>query len=125
MSGHKDKRFGERLSTAADARRALLEKFRARPTADDPAVVARQQARQDISDARDARKAEQETARLEREAARKAQEAHEGVAREAREAAEQEQRAREAAEVQEREAALENERKAARDARYAARKARK
>src|SRR3712207_3713725 len=118
MSGHKDKKFSERLSTATDAKKAMLEKFRARPAADDPAVVARQEARQAISDARDARKAE-------REAARKAQDARDAAEREARELAEQEQRNREAAEAQEREAALEVERKAVRDARYAARKTRK
>jgi hypothetical protein len=33
MSGHKDKKFNERLSTAAEAKKALLEKFRARPAA--------------------------------------------------------------------------------------------
>jgi Family of unknown function (DUF6481) len=118
MSGYTNKNFSERLSTAAEARKAMLDKFRARPTADDPAVVARQEARQAISDARQARTAE-------KEAARRAEEAREAAERSAREAAEQEQRLREAAELAEREAALETERKAARDARYAARKARK
>jgi hypothetical protein len=125
MRGHKDKKFGERLSTAADAKKAMLDKFRARPPADDPSVVARQEARQAVSDARDARLAEQEIARAEEEAARQAQEAHAAAERDARELAEQERRSREAAEALEREAALEIERKAARDARYAARKARK
>jgi hypothetical protein len=98
--------FNERLSTAAKARQAALEKFRARPRADDPAVAERQAARLATSQARDARKAARalETARLEEEAIRRT--------------------AEEAAEKAAREVTLEAERKAARDARYAARKAR-
>ncbi len=118
MSGHKDKKFSERLSTAADAKKAMLDKFRARPAADDPAVIARRAARQAISDARQARIAERGAARL-------AQEVREAAERHAHEMAEQERRVHEAAEAAEREAALELERKAARDARYAARKGRK
>jgi Family of unknown function (DUF6481) len=46
MSGFKNSDdFNERLSTGAKARRALLEKFRARARADDPAVLERQAAR--------------------------------------------------------------------------------
>ncbi len=104
----------DRLEAAAKAKQAMLEKFRTRPAADDPAVIARQEARQAISDARAARVAEREAAH----AAQAAQVAE-------REAAIAAQAAREAAEATEREAALEVERKAARDARYAARKARK
>ena len=118
MARHTNKNFSERLSTAADAKKTMVEKFRARPAADDPAVVARHEARRAISDAREARKAEQETTR-------RVQDAHEAATRVARDMAEQEQRSLEAAEALEREAALEVERKAARDARYAARKARK
>ena len=117
MARHTNKNFSERLSTAADAKRTMLEKFRARPAAEDPAVVARQEARRAISDAREARMAEQE-------ATRKVQDAHEAAEREARMMAERERQTLEAAEALEREAALEIERKAARDARYAARKAR-
>jgi hypothetical protein len=106
--------FNARLSTAAKAKQASLEKFRARPRADDPAVVERQATRLASSKARDARKAARlgETTRLEEEAIRQAAEE---VARKA--ATEAEKAAREVA--------LEVERKAARDARYAARKARK
>ena len=118
MTRHTNKNFSERLRTAADAKNTMLEKFRARPAADDPAVVARQEARRAISDARQARKAEQE-------AIRRVQDAHENAERQAREIAEQEQRTLDAAKALEREAALEIERKAARDARYAARKSRK
>ena len=102
-----DDDFNERLGTAAKARQALLEKFRARPKPDDPAAVERQAARLAVSHAREARKAERKAAR-EAEAARL-----------------QAETARQAAEEAAREAALEAERKAARDARYAARKARK
>ena len=37
--------LSERLSTAAAAKRAMLERFRNRPAADDPAVIAREEAR--------------------------------------------------------------------------------
>jgi hypothetical protein len=119
MSGSKnDDDFNERLSAAAKAKQALLEKFRARPKPDDPAVIEREAARLATSQAREQRAAERkaardaETRRLEEEAARKAAEEA------ARKAAEEAERV-----AQER--ALEVERKAARDARYAARKARK
>ena len=118
MSGHTNKNFSERLSTAAQAKKAMLDKFRARPAPDDPAVVAKHEARQALSDAREARTAEREAARI-------AQKARETAERSARETADKEQRVREDAELTQREAALKSERKAARDARYAARKARK
>jgi hypothetical protein len=118
MTRHTNKNFSERLRTAADAKNTMLERFRARPAADDPAVVARQEARRALSDAREARIAEQE-------ATRKVQDAQEAAEREARVVAERERRTLEAAEALEREAALEIDRKAARDARYAARKSRK
>jgi Family of unknown function (DUF6481) len=114
MSAFKDSDdFNERLSTAAKARQVSLEKFRARPRADDPAVVERQAARLATSQARDTRKAVRaaETARLEEEAIRQAAE---DVARKATVEAEK------AAQ----EVTLGAERKAVRDARYAARKAR-
>jgi hypothetical protein len=58
MSGFKNSDdFNERLSMAATAKQAMLEKFRARARADDPAVMERQAARLATSHARDARKA--------------------------------------------------------------------
>ncbi len=117
--------LSERLSTAANAKKALLDKFRARPAADDPDVVARGEARKAISEARETRTAEREAARAEEQAREAAERAREAAERVGRELAAQEQQAREAAETAEREAALEIERKAQRDARYAARKARK
>ena len=57
MSGFKNSAdFDERLSTAAKAKQATLEKFRARPRADDPSAVEREAARLATSQARDARK---------------------------------------------------------------------
>jgi hypothetical protein len=114
MSGFKNSDdFNERLSAAAKARQVSLEKFRARPRADDVAVAEQRAARLATSQARNARKAARaaETARLQEEVIRQAAEE---VARKA--TAEAEKAAQEVT--------LEAERKAARDARYAARKAR-
>jgi Family of unknown function (DUF6481) len=125
MSAFKENDLKERLSTAADAKRAMLERFRAKPAADDPAVIEREEARKALAAARDARAAERKTAK-EAEAARLAAEQTEREAEAARQA--DDAAVREAtlkAEHEEREAALEAERKAARDARYAARKKRK
>ena len=36
MSGFRDKGFSDRLSTAANARKAMLERVRDKPGADDP-----------------------------------------------------------------------------------------
>jgi hypothetical protein len=125
MSGFKDSDdFNERLSTAAKAKQATLEKFRARARADDPAVLERQAARLATSQARDARKAARaaEITRSEEEAIRHAAEE---AARKATVAAEE--AARKAAAEAEKaalEVALEAERKTARDACYAARKSR-
>ncbi len=80
MSAYKDKGFNERLSTAADARRAMLERARAKPGPDDPAVAERRAARQAISAAREARA-------LERKAAREAELAHEATLEAKRQAA--------------------------------------
>ena len=110
-------RFADRLSAAAKARQAQLDKFRARPGVDDPAVLDRSAARLAVSTARDARLAERKAARQAEDAARKAALEAEQAARAARDA-------EAAAEQAIREVALETERKAARDARYAARKAR-
>lgn len=125
MPRFKDSNVSERLATANKAKQEMLARFKARPADDDPEVVARRQARLEASQARAARIAEREAA----EAARKEREAAEEKIR-------QEEAARLAAEEAEREAAerrleadrqvaLLAEQKAARDARYAARKARR
>lgn len=125
MSGYKDQDFKARLTVAANAKKAMLERFRAKPGLDDPAVVERRNARQAISDAREARLATRRVANAE-EATRRAAEQAARESAAAREAIEQAARAAELnAEEAAKDERLEIARKAARDARYAARKARK
>jgi hypothetical protein len=119
--------FADRQTAAAKARKAQAEKFLARSKYDpsDPAIAEREAKRRAILEAREERAAERQKQKEAAEAARLAKLEEERLAREeqlrleaiAREIAEQERR--------EREAALEAERKLERDARYAARKARK
>ncbi|HEY0184908.1 MAG TPA: DUF6481 family protein [Rhodopila sp.] len=111
---HARTNFDDRLSAAAAAKQALLERFRSRPAVGDPAWIEQQAALKAISDAREARAAERKAAK-EAEAARAA--AEQAERKKAEQAA--------AAEAKARALALEAERKAIRDARYAARKARK
>lgn len=113
--------FTDRQEAAAAAKQALVERFKSRPPADDPAVLARAAERKAIAEARDKRTAEravqkaaEDTKRLEQD--RLAKEAEERAAVEA---------AARAAEQTSRDDAIRAERKAARDAKYAARKARK
>ena len=114
MSGFKEPSFADRQKAAQEARQNILNKFRAKPGLDDPAVRQRQAERE-------AQAAERAKARLAREAAKA-----EKIAREAEAAAQAAaQLEREKEEAVAREVALEAERKAARDARYAARKKRK
>ena len=111
MSGFKEPGFTDRQKAAQQAKRNLMEKFRAQPGPDDPDVAKRRAEREAIA-------AKRETARLEREAARAEQarlEAEVAAAEAARMAREKEE---EAARLE----ALEAEQKAKRDARYAARK---
>jgi hypothetical protein len=117
MKVFKEKTFADRLQEAANARKAALERFKARPAPDDPEVVKRRQERMAIAAAREAREAERKAAKEVEAAARAEQEAIERGEREARER-------REAIEKLIRDSAEAAERKAARDARYAARKAR-
>ena len=113
MSRFKEPSFADRQKAAQQAKKDILNKFRAQPGPDDPAV------KQKLAE-RAVHAAERAEAKRLRELA-KAEEAAR-AAEAARLAAEQLER--EKAEAAEREAALEAERKAARDARYAARKAR-
>ncbi len=117
----KDNKFDERQRASADAKAALLAKFKTRPAPDDPAILAKQAERQAIAEAREIRAAERRKQR-EEEAARLAVERAAAAAEEARLQAEREAAAREAARQ---EALLRLEQKAARDKRYAARKARR
>ena len=121
MPAFKHADFNDRATAAAKAKQALIEKFKSRPGPDDPSVQAKIAERLAIAEAREKREAERRAAK-EAEAARKAAEELERQAEAARKAAEKTQ------EELDRKADLlriEAERKAARDARYAARKARK
>ncbi len=113
--------FTDRRDEAAAAKRALVERFKARPPADDPAVLARAAERQAIAEAREKRAAERAVIKAEQDEQRKAEE-QARLAAEAQAAADAEAKA---AEQMARDEAIRNERKAARDAKYAARKARK
>ena len=129
---YRDKSFAERRTAAIEAKKALLEKFKAKPAPDDPAVLAKQAERQAILEAREKRAAEKEKLRQEklaREAEDRAQReaAAEAARVAAEEAAQAEAKAREAEESERIARLLADEAtlKAKRDARYAARKARK
>jgi hypothetical protein len=117
MKGYKEKTFNDRLSAAETARRAALERFRDRPAPDDPAVIKRREERMAIAAAREVRAAQR---RAEKEAEAVVRAEREVVERAEREARER----REAIEKVIRDSSEAADRKAARDARYAARKAR-
>jgi hypothetical protein len=118
MAAFKDVEFNERLSAAANAKKALLEKFKAKPGPGDPAFEQRQAER---VAAAEARKVAHERRLKEKQEAREAALRAEQAAREAEQAA----REAEAKAQAEAEAKRQAEAKAERDARYAARKARK
>ena len=113
MPRFKDDDFSERRNTADKAKKAMLERFRARPSIDDPATAKRKATRLALSEARNSRvKAREEAAKKREED--EAQSARDKVEREAVESR---------AEA-DRKANLLAAQKAARDTRYAARKAR-
>ncbi len=121
MAGFKDPTFNDRAAAAAKAKQAALEKFKARPKPDEATLAARRAA----EEAKAAREAERRAQRAaEKEAAEQAKlaaiAAKEAAAREAEEA-----KAREESEKMARQIELLAQQKAARDARYAARKSRK
>lgn len=111
-------KFADRIEDSASAKQAMLERFKSRPPADDPSVIARAAERKSVQEARDKREAEREKARIEDEARKEAE-------RIAAEKAERERRELEELSRIERAEELETAQKAARDARYAARKAAK
>ncbi|MEJ0011356.1 MAG: DUF6481 family protein [Bauldia sp.] len=110
--------FSDRLGNSNAAKRAMLEKFRAQPKLDDPAVKARLAEQVATAKAREQRAAEK---KAQKEAERIAREAEAKRLEEERIAAEKEARRIEGEQA----LALLAEQKAARDARYAARKAKK
>ena len=132
MAIYKEQDFSERRNAANAAKLALLERFKAKPAADDPAVLAKQAERQAVLEAREKRAVEKEKLKQEklaREAIERAE--REAAAEAARIAAEEaataEARAREAQETERISRLLADEaaQKAKRDARYAARKSKK
>ena len=120
-NAYKNDDFNNRLTSAAQAKTALLERFRARPGPDDPAVIARRAEQAAIEAAREVRAAERKIAK-EAEAKRLAEE--QARLLEEQQAKDVELQARKAEEAARALARL-AEQKAARDARYAARRARK
>ncbi|MGB6398560.1 MAG: DUF6481 family protein [Bradyrhizobium sp.] len=111
MSGFKEPGFADRQKAAQQAKQNLLNKFRAQPGPDNPAVAAR--------------RAEREIAATARAKAKETREAAKAAAKRREEQTLAEaaaKRAREREEEALRQAALEAEQKAKRDARYAARK---
>lgn len=116
--------FAERRKTAADAKRQLLAKFASAPKPDDPAMQERRAARDAVAIAREARRAEREALRVAENERILMEAAALAAAAEADERAAAEARQREANERISRVVADEAARKAERDRRYAARKAR-
>ena len=111
---YKDDNFGSRIANAAKARRAVLERIKAQPGPGDPAFEKRKAERQATAEAKATRLAKQK-------AEKEARLAKEAAEREARVESQKEEERRIADEA----VALLAEQKAARDAKYAARKARK
>jgi hypothetical protein len=110
--------LSERLQASTTAKNAALERFRSLPASNDPSVVEKRAARHAVAAARQLRAEERRAKALEDEEAAKAAD----IAARELEAREREARQQREGEEQ---VALEAERKAARDSRYAARKARK
>ncbi len=121
MAIFKNATFDERRNAAEAAKKAKLEKFRALTAQINEGAAERGATRQAIVAARDVRAAEREAAQL----VNKARAAEDQAAREIVLKAEQAERDAKVTEQAECEFASAAERKAARDARYAARKARK
>jgi hypothetical protein len=127
MSFFHSNNFQDRQAAAAQAKKAMAEKFLSRPKYDpnDPAVLEREAKRRAVLEAREAREVE----RLKRKAEADAAEVVRLAAEEALrlEALRQEELARQASEAAKRaeDERLDYERKLDRDARYAARKERK
>jgi hypothetical protein len=121
LMAFKGDNFKDRATTAAEARKKLAERFKLQPKPDDPRVLQLAAERKAIAEARELRMAERARQKAEEEAL-KAEEARLRAIEEARAAEEARKQAIEDRAKQLQEAA---EQKAARDARYAARKARK
>jgi hypothetical protein len=125
MRGFKEKTFNDKLEAAAKAKKAQLERARQKSPLNDPDFERRQAERKQQAQEREARiaaRAAEKAAAAQREAERRA--AEEAARLEAEKLAEEvRQKARR--EEADRLVALAAEQKAARDARYAARKQRR
>ena len=110
--------LNDRLQNKMQAKQALLDRLSKMPKPDDPEVVARKAERAAAAERRRIAKAEREAARAQAERERLEREAAEKIAQ-------AELAAKLAREEADRQVALLAEQKAARDARYAARKKRK
>lgn len=110
-----------RAAKAAEAKRKLMERFRAQPGPDDPAVIARLAEQKAAGEARALREAAARQRAEEKAAAIAAAKAEAAAAKQR----EIEEAARAVIEAKARAAQLLIEQKAARDARYAARKKKK
>lgn len=111
----------ERQKAARTSKRAMLERFAARLGTNDPATAEKRAARQAVVGARDIRRAEQE----QRKQAERESQAVQAALDAAQRHQQLEQAAQEVAEKAEQDAALKIVQKKARDAKYAARKARR
>ena len=109
--GFKEPTFLDLQAAARNAKKDILAKFKAKPGPDDPEVIKRQAERQAVA----AQRAEAQKARELEKTQKKARDA--ALAAEAAAQAERDKARKEAAAI-----ALQAEQKAARDARYAARK---
>jgi len=116
--------FADRLETAAKAKQALLEKARQKDPTNDPEFAARQAARIEAARLREERETEKRNAKLAEQALVKAEREAE-AARKAAEAEAEAERIRSGKRPVSKPALSAEEQKAQRDARYAARKARK
>ncbi|HEX4293046.1 MAG TPA: DUF6481 family protein [Rhizomicrobium sp.] len=125
MRGFKEKGFNDRLADQAKAKQALLDRARAKAPQNDPEFAQRQAERKKIAEEREARiaqRAAEKAEALRLEAERKAAEA---IAQAEADRVAEEERLRLRREEADRLVALAAEQKAARDARYAARKNKK
>ena len=121
MKPAKHDNHNDRQSASVAARKAMLERFQARPAPDDPAVLERVAAQRAVEEAREVRNAERRAAREADEARQAAERVAQALAEEQRLHDEAMQKIEDAKQA----AALAAQQKAARDARYAARQNRR
>jgi hypothetical protein len=127
MSFLNTNKFQDRQATAAAARKAMAERFASRPKYDptDPKVLEREAARKAVLEARAVREVERARLKIEAEAAEAARKAAEAIEHAEQERLDALRRSEEETSLKAEQERLEFEKKLERDARYAARKARK